>query len=54
MRTTDVATEDQPGGPAPAVGALLLAFDAAGIAVDAPLLARLTATLPPATLFSTE
>jgi N-acetylglucosamine kinase-like BadF-type ATPase len=38
----------------PAVGALLLAFDDAAIPVDDPLLARLTSTLPPAALFSTE
>jgi N-acetylglucosamine kinase-like BadF-type ATPase len=37
----------------PAVGALLLAFDAAGITVDEPLLERLTATLPSSSLFAT-
>jgi len=37
----------------PVVGALFLAFEAAGIAVDQPLLARLTDTLPEASLFAT-
>jgi N-acetylglucosamine kinase-like BadF-type ATPase len=37
----------------PAVGALFLALDAAGVTIDEPLLARLTATLPPAALFAT-
>jgi N-acetylglucosamine kinase-like BadF-type ATPase len=38
----------------PAVGALLLAFDAAGIATDGPLLARLRATLPGTDLYDTR
>jgi hypothetical protein len=38
----------------PAVGALLLAFDRAGIAVDAAVEARLRATLPPAHLYDTH
>ena len=37
----------------PTVGALLLAFEAAGIPVDDALLKRLAATLPPAALFAT-
>jgi N-acetylglucosamine kinase-like BadF-type ATPase len=37
----------------PAVGALLLAFEAAGIEVDETLLERLTATLPESSLFET-
>lgn len=37
----------------PAVGALLLAFEAAGIPTDEPLLERLTATLPASSLFAT-
>ncbi len=37
----------------PAVGALLLAFEAAGITVDEPLVERLTATLPASSLFAT-
>ena len=37
----------------PAVGALLLALEAAGIVVDESLRARLTATLPPAAFFAT-
>jgi N-acetylglucosamine kinase-like BadF-type ATPase len=37
----------------PVVGALLLAFEAAGIAVSPPLLARLTDTLPEPSLFET-
>ena len=37
----------------PAVGALLLAFEAAGITVDEPLLERLAATLPQSSLFAT-
>ncbi|HEX5013357.1 MAG TPA: BadF/BadG/BcrA/BcrD ATPase family protein [Candidatus Limnocylindrales bacterium] len=38
----------------PAVGALLLAFDAAGIPIDAGLEARLRASLPPADLYDTH
>lgn len=38
----------------PVVGALLLAFDAAGIPVPGPVEARLLATLPPDTLFDTH
>ena len=37
----------------PAVGALFLALELAGVAIDAPLLARLTPTLPPAVFFAT-
>jgi N-acetylglucosamine kinase-like BadF-type ATPase len=37
----------------PAVGALLLAFEAAGLTPDEPLLARLTETLPETSLFAT-
>jgi N-acetylglucosamine kinase-like BadF-type ATPase len=37
----------------PVVGAVLLALEAAGVIVDEPLLARLTASLPPAALFAT-
>jgi N-acetylglucosamine kinase-like BadF-type ATPase len=37
----------------PAVGALLLAFEAAGIIVGEPLLERLTTTLPDSSLFAT-
>jgi N-acetylglucosamine kinase-like BadF-type ATPase len=37
----------------PAVGALLIALESAGVCVDAPLLARLTASLPPPALFAT-
>jgi N-acetylglucosamine kinase-like BadF-type ATPase len=37
----------------PAAGALLLALEAAGIAIDEPLRARLAATLPPAAFFVT-
>jgi N-acetylglucosamine kinase-like BadF-type ATPase len=37
----------------PAVGALFLALELAGAAIDAPLLARLTPTLPPAAFFAT-
>jgi hypothetical protein len=37
----------------PAVGAAFLALELAGVAIDAPLLARLTPTLPPATFFET-
>jgi N-acetylglucosamine kinase-like BadF-type ATPase len=38
----------------PAAGAVLLALDAAGRAVDPPLLERLSASLPEAALFSTQ
>jgi N-acetylglucosamine kinase-like BadF-type ATPase len=38
----------------PAVGALLLAFDRAGIAVDRTVEARVRATLPPSELFDTR
>jgi N-acetylglucosamine kinase-like BadF-type ATPase len=38
----------------PAVGALLLAFDAAGVAVDGEIDARLRATLPPTELWDTQ
>jgi N-acetylglucosamine kinase-like BadF-type ATPase len=38
----------------PAAGALLLAFDAAGIVVDDRIAARLAASLPPADLFDTH
>ena len=38
----------------PAAGALLLAFDAAGIAVDGPVRARLLASLPPDALYDTH
>jgi len=38
----------------PAVGALLLALEAADITIDEPLLATLTATLPPPALFATH
>jgi hypothetical protein len=37
----------------PAVGALFLALEAAGVVVDEQVLARVTATLPDATLFET-
>jgi len=37
----------------PVVGAVLLAFDRLGVAVDERVLGRLTATLPPDTLFAT-
>jgi N-acetylglucosamine kinase-like BadF-type ATPase len=37
----------------PAVGALLLALEAAGVAVDDQLIARMLPTLPPASLFAT-
>ncbi|MEO7909160.1 MAG: BadF/BadG/BcrA/BcrD ATPase family protein [Roseiflexaceae bacterium] len=37
----------------PAVGALFLALELAGVAIDAPLLARMTPTLPPAAFFAT-
>jgi N-acetylglucosamine kinase-like BadF-type ATPase len=37
----------------PAVGALFLALEAAGVLVDTPLLERLVPTLPPASLFAT-
>ena len=37
----------------PAVGALFLALEAAGIAIDQPLRARLASTLPPAEFFAT-
>jgi hypothetical protein len=37
----------------PVVGALFLALELAGVAIDASLLARLTPTLPPATFFAT-
>lgn len=37
----------------PAVGALLLALEAAGVALEEPLLGRLAATLPPSSLFET-
>ena len=37
----------------PAAGALLLAFDGAGIAVDATVDARLRSTLPPDAIFDT-
>jgi hypothetical protein len=37
----------------PVVGALLLAFEAAGIAIDESLLERLAPTLPPAAFFAT-
>jgi N-acetylglucosamine kinase-like BadF-type ATPase len=37
----------------PAVGALLLALESAGVAIDEPLLARLTRSLPPAAFFAT-
>jgi len=37
----------------PAVGALLLALEAADIRVDEALLARLSSTLPPAAFFAT-
>ncbi len=38
----------------PAVGALLLALEAAGITIDEPLLETLTATLPPPSFFATH
>jgi len=38
----------------PVVGALLLAFDAAGLAMDDARLARLVATLPDAALYETR
>jgi N-acetylglucosamine kinase-like BadF-type ATPase len=38
----------------PAVGALLLAFDAAGLATDEAVLARMRATLPDAALYDTR
>jgi N-acetylglucosamine kinase-like BadF-type ATPase len=37
----------------PAVGALFLALELAGVAIDDSLLARMTPTLPPATFFAT-
>ena len=37
----------------PVAGAVLLALEAAGVLIDLPLLERLAATLPPATLFAT-
>ena len=37
----------------PAVGALFLALELAGVPIDTPLLARLTPTLPPAAFFAT-
>jgi N-acetylglucosamine kinase-like BadF-type ATPase len=37
----------------PVVGALFLALEAAGVAIDEPLLARLVPTLPPSSLFET-
>jgi N-acetylglucosamine kinase-like BadF-type ATPase len=37
----------------PAIGALLLALELAGVAIDAPLLARMMPTLPPAAFFAT-
>ena len=37
----------------PVVGALFLALEQAGVVIDAPLLARLTQTLPPAAFFAT-
>jgi len=37
----------------PAVGALFLALELAGVAIDAPLLARMTPTLPPVAFFAT-
>jgi N-acetylglucosamine kinase-like BadF-type ATPase len=52
--------EHEPGaqpvlaGYEPAVGALMLAFDAAGVAVDADVEARLRVTMPPPSLFATQ
>jgi hypothetical protein len=37
----------------PAVGALFLALESAGVCVDEPLMARLSASLPPPALFAT-
>jgi hypothetical protein len=37
----------------PAVGALFMALEAAGIAIDDPLLTRLAPTLPPHSFFET-
>jgi hypothetical protein len=37
----------------PAAGALLLALESASVAIDAPLLARLAPSLPPAAFFET-
>jgi N-acetylglucosamine kinase-like BadF-type ATPase len=37
----------------PAVGALFLALELAGVAIDTPLLGRMTPTLPPAAFFAT-
>ena len=37
----------------PVVGALFLALELTGVAIDAPLLARLTPTLPPTAFFET-
>lgn len=47
----DVLIVDTPFEPV--VGALLLAFETAGITIDEPLMARLMPTLPPAVFFAT-
>jgi N-acetylglucosamine kinase-like BadF-type ATPase len=47
----DVRIVDTPFEPV--VGALLLAFETAGVAIDEALMARLTPTLPPAAFFAT-
>jgi N-acetylglucosamine kinase-like BadF-type ATPase len=54
-RVRDHAPGAQPTGIRlePAAGALLLAFELAGIVTDGALLARLEATLPPDTFFAT-
>lgn len=54
-RVQSVAPQAQPivSRFEPVVGALLLAFDTAGIAVDASVVERLRATLPPPVFFAT-
>jgi len=54
VRTTSPRARPVQSRFEPAVGALLLALEAAGITIDEPLLETLTATLPPPSYFATH
>lgn len=54
VRTTSPEARPVQSRFEPAVGALLLALEAADIAIDEPLLEALTATLPPPAFFATH
>ena len=53
VRTTSPAVQPVDSRFEPAVGALFMALEKAGVSVDERLVERLLPTLPPATFFAT-